>query len=166
MTQSIHKYFWKDKNTRCLVYVCQCIDWRTRVKKQNINVNVRKNHHNQKKRVRDLTNRDLDSNSSLRSEKNLTAIPRGYRHNLALKFVLDNETKFWCDCHPLRDNLGTSINQLLSFCQRNFVILCQDSGADRAVVGGYSVLACKREYFPLHPSQVPSALHLSSPDPL
>ena len=69
--------------------------------------------------------------------------------------MLDNETKFWCDCHPLRDNLGTSINQLLSFCQRNFVILCQDSGADRAVVGGYSVLACKREYFPLHPSQVP-----------
>ena len=135
--------------------VCQWIDWRPRVKKQNINSIIMRERIITIKGVRDLKIGDLDSNSSLRSEKNLTAIPRRYRHNLALKFVLDNETKFWCDCHPLRDNLGTSINQLLSFCQRNFVILCQDSRAVRTVVSGYSVLACKREYFPLHPSQVP-----------
>ena len=49
--------------------------------------------------------------------------------------MLDNETKFWCDCHPLRDNPGSSINQLLSFCQRNFVILCQEQ--NRGPAGRY-----------------------------
>ena len=62
---------------------------------------------------------------------NLVSLPRRYRHNLAQKFVLDNETKFDVIVIHYGDNLGTSINQVLSFCHGNFVILCQEQNSSQ-----------------------------------